>query len=765
MKERVVKLLQRWGLSVVVLLLGALLTLVAMRYLQLKDQQQLQNRLQLIGGERMALILTQMHALTSEMDSLQRFYAYSDDISRGEFEGYTASGLSLVQGMAWLPRVVQEQRAAHEALQQADGLEGYKILDLGEDDLWRPASSAPEYFPIAYLASLQPVGAALGFNLFSHPTPRALLERATDTGQPVLSDDLPLVGIDSAISTQLLISPVFTEAGATAPQHLRRSQLKGFLLVSFSLQRTVERLLGTTSFNGLLLSIKDTQQSPDQRLANFPLADEPTVKALGGVVKTITVADRELEICIEALPAFVAAYRDERLDGLPWLGGSLTLLVAVLVWVLTNQRETAMGLVRARTALLEQRGREVANLEARWRVALDSAGDGIWEWDLEQHILSFCDRYLERLGYTAGEFGTREDEWLARVHEEDRDDCQHAVRRHVRGETPLLSMEYRLRNQAGDYMWVLDRGQVMVRDEHGRALRMMGTQTDIHTLKNAQAHAIEAQRYLQSVLDAATEVAIVATDINGKITLFNAGAQFLYGYRAEEVVGRETPLLLHDPLQIKALSEELERNGLGHYQGFAVLVAQARLGETDTRDWRMRHKNGQWREVSLRITPIRNAQGGLEGFLGIAVDVTERREAIRQLKVNDERLRKLASQVPGALFQYQMAIDGSTSFSFLSEGVYKLFDLSESVSEVNASRVFALLHEDDRERVQTTIRLCYEQRSSNWHNEFRIKTLKGEVRWLRGEATTEAKPDGRFVWYGYLSDVSLQKKLEASCAG
>lgn len=752
---------QRWGMSLMVLLVGSLLSVLATRIMLQTNQEQLQSRLQLLGGERMVLIATQVRALLTELHGLQRFFSFSDDVSRREFAGFNHHTLEHMVGIAWAPRVSQAQRQRHEQVQREEGLRGYQIRDLSNDNQWLPAANRDEYFPLTYISSLNYDNAAMGFNMASNPVLRSLLERARDSGEPVLSNMLPLIGLNEQAQAQLLVSPVYF--GLKAPESLqaRRQQLRGFLVMTVSLQSLLRRLLNDETFNGLSVGIKDAQQPSAPLLANYPQPLPQPQTELGQVQRMVPLADRQLDVCIEALPSFVQAYQDARVVWVPWLGALLTLLTTLLVWVLSNQRVTAMALVRARTQELARRSEQVANLNARWRAALDSAGDGVWEWDLGAHVLSFCDRYLGRLGYTASEFGTREEDWLKRVHEDDRAHCQTCVRRHLRGETSLLMMEYRLQNHAGEFMWVMDRGQVISRDEHGRALRMIGTQTDIDGLKSTQRRAEDSQRYLQSVLDAATEVAIMATDIHGRFTLFNAGAERLFGYQAAEVVHRETPLLLHDPLQIKVMSEDLQARGLGYYEGFAALVAQVRLGEVEARDWRMRHKNGQWRDISLRITAIRNHQGGLTGFLGIAVDVTERREVQRQLKAHDERLRKLASQVPGALFQYRMDLEGNVAFVFISDGAYKLLGLDPAHGPLDAASLFTRIHAEDKARVQASIRQTYEQRASTWHDEFRLQTNAEEMLWVRGEARTESRRDGSFTWYGYLSDVSVQKKLEA----
>jgi PAS domain S-box-containing protein len=136
-----------------------------------------------------------------------------------------------------------------------------------------------------------------------------------------------------------------------------------------------------------------------------------------------------------------------------------------------------------------------------------------------------------------------------------------------------------------------------------------------------------ARRDLQAVLDAATEVAIIATDTAGTVTTFSNGAQKMLGRRTVDVVGRLTPQAWHDSDEVARRGEQLSRQ-LGHpVTGFETFVAMARHGGYEVRDWTFLHSDGHRIDVSLAVTAMRNANGELTGFLGVAIDVSERRRA------------------------------------------------------------------------------------------------------------------------------------------
>ncbi len=124
--------------------------------------------------------------------------------------------------------------------------------------------------------------------------------------------------------------------------------------------------------------------------------------------------------------------------------------------------------------------REMLNeAEDRWRFALESAGDGLWDWDIEKGEIYHSKRWKEMMGDGPdAEDGTLEG-WRSRVHPDDVENAEKALQQHLKNELPAYISEYRIRRRDGQYIWIQDRGKVVKRSEDGRPLRMMGTQADI----------------------------------------------------------------------------------------------------------------------------------------------------------------------------------------------------------------------------------------------------------------------------------------------
>jgi len=156
---------------------------------------------------------------------------------------------------------------------------------------------------------------------------------------------------------------------------------------------------------------------------------------------------------------------------------------------------------------------------------------------------------------------------------------------------------------------------------------------------------VAAKTELQGVLDAATQVSIIATDAEGLITVFNRGAERMFGYTPQDVVGKKTPAIFHLESEIIARAREWGGEPGRPIHGFDVIVEGARRGEHEEREWTLVRKDGSHFPVNLMITASRDVSGKLTGFLGIVTDITSRKKAEETLRVSEERFRLIVDAV------------------------------------------------------------------------------------------------------------------------
>ncbi|MCH7910239.1 MAG: diguanylate cyclase [Candidatus Hydrogenedentes bacterium] len=116
--------------------------------------------------------------------------------------------------------------------------------------------------------------------------------------------------------------------------------------------------------------------------------------------------------------------------------------------------------------------------EERYALAVKGANDGLWDWNLSTDEIHFSERWKSMLGYEEHEIEDLPEEWLGRVHPEDRENVVMALDVHVKGQSTHFESEHRIRHKGDNYLWVLCRG-IAVREDGVPATRMAGSMSDI----------------------------------------------------------------------------------------------------------------------------------------------------------------------------------------------------------------------------------------------------------------------------------------------
>ena len=133
---------------------------------------------------------------------------------------------------------------------------------------------------------------------------------------------------------------------------------------------------------------------------------------------------------------------------------------------------------------------KVKKNESLWKLALESAGDGVWEWDIQNNQARFSNSYQELFGFDVDEINANIQNWYDRVHPDDLASKKAAVNHHLMGKLEKYIHEHRIICKDNSVKWVLSRGMVVARDKAGNPLRMVGTHVDITERKrNEHKHS------------------------------------------------------------------------------------------------------------------------------------------------------------------------------------------------------------------------------------------------------------------------------------
>jgi PAS domain S-box-containing protein len=263
---------------------------------------------------------------------------------------------------------------------------------------------------------------------------------------------------------------------------------------------------------------------------------------------------------------------------------------------------------------------ELQASEARYRALVEQIPAVIYILDADaQATRRYFSPYLTELtGYTPEEALTQQEFWLAWVHPDDRARVAALDAATAPGEP--FRAEYRHQRKDGSYVWVLDEC-VPIFDDAGRLSSWQGIMLDI----TPRVEAEEAQARLAAIVNSA-EDAIVSSDLDGGITSWNRGAENLYGYTAEEMVGQSMTLLMPEGKIEGSLAER-------------VAVAQAG-GSGESYTTVRRRRGGSLVDVTVSLFPIRDRAGNVMGLSAITRDMTTWKQAEEQLRTALEAARE-----------------------------------------------------------------------------------------------------------------------------
>ncbi len=183
-----------------------------------------------------------------------------------------------------------------------------------------------------------------------------------------------------------------------------------------------------------------------------------------------------------------------------------------------------------------------------------------------------------------------------------------------------------------------------IREEKAAEAKILKLNATLEQQVRDRTAQLEASSALQRAILEHAGYAMIATDANGTINLFNPAAEAMLGYTAAEMLGRPPPDNMHLASEIVARAQALsEVLGRPVEPGLEVLLAKARRDDVDENDWTYRRKDGTKVPVRLQVSALRNAAGAITGFLGIAVDQTEIRQREQTLR-DAQRAAEQANQ-------------------------------------------------------------------------------------------------------------------------
>lgn len=405
--------------------------------------------------------------------------------------------------------------------------------------------------------------------------------------------------------------------------------------------------------------------------------------------------------------------------------------------------------------LLERRLHALAEERRRLAMIIEGTAAGTWEWNVQTGEMRVNARWAEIVGYRLEELEPIcQKTFAALVHPDDIALSDTALQEHFDGRSDNYACLVRMRHKNGQWIWVHDRGRVFEWDGQGRPLWMAGAHADVTELQQARQDAAESRQRLQSVVDASDDVAVIATDTDGTITLFNTGAQRLLGYSAAEVVGLRRLDAFHEPDELKAWLQPLA-GPQGHLPDvFEALSAHAE-GQTYSRRWTLLRKDGRQRQVRLSISRMDGADGARIGYVGMAIDITEILQARAEARMAAEKFA--GAFTSAALGMALVSLEGR--WLDVNDALCRILGYArEELLQVDFQR---LTHPDDLQADLALVQDLLAGRCSHYHLEKRFLDRNGRVIWTRLSVSLVRNERGEPVHFvSQIQDISAQRSSE-----
>ncbi|MEY6433400.1 PAS domain S-box protein [Thioalkalicoccus limnaeus] len=259
----------------------------------------------------------------------------------------------------------------------------------------------------------------------------------------------------------------------------------------------------------------------------------------------------------------------------------------------------------------------LADSEERLRLTLEATSDGMCDWDIPGGGLKVNARFFAIRGFAPSEFEPTPASLVAALHPDERASVLRRLQRRLTSDEQFR-IECRLRAKGGDWRWILGRGQVVARDGEGRALRVVGTLSDITARRVAEQRLREANRQLVE----AQRLARL-----GHWEYEVASGRLSWSEQVFRLFGRDPRC---DPPSLEAHRE------LFHPEDWPVfercLSRALREGEPYDQMWRVLRPDGTLRYLSTTGRVIRDSRGRVTHLYGTTQDVTEAHCADEQIR-------------------------------------------------------------------------------------------------------------------------------------
>ncbi|SDR47518.1 PAS domain S-box-containing protein/diguanylate cyclase (GGDEF) domain-containing protein [Paraburkholderia fungorum] len=568
------------------------------------SRHELQNQFNFSLGDAVSRIEQRMGTYELLLRGVQSFVVAGGDVDRERFRAYVDtlnvdanfSGIQAIGIVAWVPAA---QKTAHVAAMHRQGLLDYAIQSQGSHDNYAPIIQREPFVGINR--------APPGFDAWSDPVRRRALEQARDSGMATVSGKVHL-SVDARTNAHpgfIMYLPLYAPGQPQNSVEQRRAHLIGWVYASFRMRDVIASLYGEQP-PGLSIAVYDgVTPSPAALFHRTP--DAPGLHRPSDISASeyLVVGGHNWTLSMSAQDDFYARFGRNAMLPIAVTGTGLSLLLALLTWLMMTSRGRTLRLASAMTKELrenEEKFRAIADCTVNWEIWWGRDGKPRW---INPAVKDY-------IGYTVDECMSMRDFAGAVIYPEDIPRVAPEFRKALKGGRGD-DLEFRCIRKDGSLMW-LSASWVPISDSTGGFIGFRTSGRDITERKQA-----EAELRIAAVAFDSMEPMMI-TDASATILRVNSAFTECTGYAPEEIVG-QTPRALRSNRHAAAFFEEM-------------WDTIRRVGGWQGEIWG-RRKNGDEYPKWLTISAVVSDDGVVSHYVGTHHDITQR-------KIAEERIRELA---------------------------------------------------------------------------------------------------------------------------
>ncbi|AEF54083.1 PAS domain-containing hybrid sensor histidine kinase/response regulator [Marinomonas posidonica] len=668
------------------------------------------------------------------------FYQYS--ITRDIDEEFPGAN-----GFGFIRRVPQESMPEYLSHIQASSWPNFKVKEL--------SSNFSERYIIEFVEPIGRNQQAIGLDIASEVNRREAALSAINDGEVRLTGPITLVQASGkTLQSALILMPIYRNGKIPKDMQSRYREGFGWSYAPLIMEDVLMELdIDQSKIHFELYDITDL----DDQVGFYSNDKEGSIGQMH--VAEMDIYGRKWQNRLSVTDAFIHQLRLSDPYVFLFFGIAISGLAAILVAV-----------VRVNIA----RRQEVIAHQSRITAVVESSADGIISLNLDGIITSWNRGAEQIYGYKKREvIGLSALQTL--VPSELQNDDKKMFQR-VRQQKQALSIETRIRTKSGAQVPVsltispiFDANEYIIgvsqsvrdiseRKKSEAKIRELNISLE-DQVKARTAELEDLNLLLNDVLQASSEISIIATDDKGLITLFNKGSERMLGYQADEVLGKRTPVVFYTTPEIDEHRAAIfEEYGTYVSDPLEVLIYKAKLQGYDSQEWTFVHKSGSRHPVSLVITPMKNARGDIIGYLGMAMDISEQKKNQQALVAARDQLLIAAEVAQLGVWSWDLEQDVLE----WSDMMYDIYHYPKNINEdgVTLFDWQARLHPEDKEKTLNHFQQSVRD-SKLYSDVFRIILPDGRVRYIQAGAYIEKNSQGNALRLtGVNQDITTERELE-----